>query len=917
VRSINVKRVAAVATGAALVGAAAAAAVTTDSTGLESFPFYSGPEPNVKIVVGSASQASDGVNAANIAAMIGNLAYDSTEIEVLNTDMLSCGEGSGEGGSATCTAMVETPTVNTASAYLMKTYVEDRLDNNADTTRSTANAFNGPGNTANAKLVTQDHTNVLSMPNDGEVDNAKNLDIKQEQKLYLGAYTWYDSTTGYETTRAKEVRAIYETTFNNPLPACWDTTKIYDNCDTSSDQLDRTHTKINFLGDQWVVVSFTLSGGRFTNLKLGKEVAYNPVMNTGDEITAHNGVKVVLDGLSGFGYGTNTEPKATFLIYDENDVNIDTAILQPGDEYKGNGIFLHVYDATSTTGGADYVEISVFSDTLDLTHGNSVSGHGNWKAYLNGASGTAYSYGTTEALQSIMLFDDISTNELNAGESIDIITNSAGFKLNFLGLEEVDYDDLTFNLNKNAQITVASETYLTADMINIGSTRSNAFRFENDAVSSENLRVLTEWAAPARGVAANVTYGTIGMNETGTSAPTFLDGNAQTTGYYDAALDITCAGSGLDSGGKASFTVSYTDVSGTAKTAYLYFNNATGQPARTTGSFLNGITDITAITTTNTSTFGANCTVRSGYIRPGTAFYYKNSDSTNPYHVANTVNSTTANLSQYWYSTTESSMLWFWDKPGAAFYLGVPELTEDNAGLIAMNGTNRYWGLLYDQTLEQFTNAITTTTADKWIYEANEANPLGTTTAPNMAVPYTSYRGNKATSIGSSSATLSYAVKIAHGQYTLTSGESEGTGLEDERTAGVGEYLLDSDGYSVEVTQVGGENGGICELTGVENLEPSLDQAYEVAEIDASANPVVVLDSSSMASAGSRVIVGGPMVNSVAAEVLSGTTINPGDAMVKVVGSDVVVVGYSASDTTGAANALIDWLSDNRDNVVR
>ncbi|PJD00827.1 hypothetical protein COU38_04205, partial [Candidatus Micrarchaeota archaeon CG10_big_fil_rev_8_21_14_0_10_54_18] len=100
------KRIAAVATGAALIGAAAAAAVTTDTSGLANFPFYSGPEPNVKLVVGSASQASDGVNAANIAAMIGNLAYDSTSIEVLNTDMLSCGGATAASG-ATCTALVK------------------------------------------------------------------------------------------------------------------------------------------------------------------------------------------------------------------------------------------------------------------------------------------------------------------------------------------------------------------------------------------------------------------------------------------------------------------------------------------------------------------------------------------------------------------------------------------------------------------------------------------------------------------------------------------------------------------------------------------------------------------------------------------------------------------------------------------
>ncbi|PIZ91789.1 hypothetical protein COX85_02020 [Candidatus Micrarchaeota archaeon CG_4_10_14_0_2_um_filter_55_9] len=909
-RSVNVKRIAAVATGAALIGAAAAAAVTTDTSGLANFPFYSGPEPNVKLVVGSASQASDGVNAANIAAMIGNLAYDSTSIEVLNTDMLSCGGATAASG-ATCTALVKTPTVNTASAYLMQTYVEDRMDNNADTARGTGSAFNGPGNTANAKLVTQDHTNVLSMQNDGVVDNGKNLAVKQEQKTYLGAYTWYDSTTGYKAVRAKEVRTVYETTFNNPLPACWDTTKTYALCVTNSDKLDRTHTKINFLGDEWVVVSFSfdVTNTKFASIKLGKESAYQPFMSQGDEIAAENGVSVVLDGLSGFGYGTNTQPKATFLIYDENGVNVDTAILQPGDEYKGNGIYLHLYDATTTTGGNDYAEVSIFSDTLDLTHGSTVSGHGNWKVYLNGQAGTAYTYGTTQALQSIMLFDDISTNQLNGGESVAIITGSEGFKVNFLGLETVDYDDLTFNVQKNAQITLAPSTYLTANMLSVASSRSNAFKFESDAVSTDSVRVVVNNTASGM---ANVTYGT---NTNGT----FAWAAQRTLSTYDPALQVVC---NQPTNASSDFTVTYVDVGGTSRTATLHV--AADGTFSNFETVLNGVVNVTGFA--NTTAYhnvvqGHNtvCSIQSGYIPSGTVFYYKNSDSTNPYHVANNVNGTvaTGNLTEYWYSTTERAMLAFQDPATDAFWIGVPELTEDNAGLLAFIGTgNRYFALLYDQSFEQFVNTLAATTIDKISYEPTIANNLGVT-APNQEVPYVSYRGSKVKGIGSSSVTLSYAVKIAHGQYTLTKGETTGTGLENEVSAGVDEYLLDTDGYSVQVSGIGGSADGECELVGVENLEPSLDQAYEVAAIDASTNPLVVLDSSSMAGAGSRIIVGGPMVNTVAAEVLSGTTINPGDSMVKVVGSDIVVVGYSASDTTGAANALIKWLASNRNNVVR
>ncbi|PIT85136.1 S-layer protein, partial [Candidatus Micrarchaeota archaeon CG10_big_fil_rev_8_21_14_0_10_59_7] len=77
------KRIAAAAAGAAMLGAAVAGAVSVDDMGLGSFPFYSNGEPNVKIVVGTAAQPSDAVAAANIAAMVGNLAYTSKDITVL------------------------------------------------------------------------------------------------------------------------------------------------------------------------------------------------------------------------------------------------------------------------------------------------------------------------------------------------------------------------------------------------------------------------------------------------------------------------------------------------------------------------------------------------------------------------------------------------------------------------------------------------------------------------------------------------------------------------------------------------------------------------------------------------------------------------------------------------------------------
>ena len=74
-----------------MVGAAFAGAVVDDSVG--NYPFFSNGEPNVKIVVGSGAAISDGVAAANLAAMIGNLAYSDSAVTATG------GAGSGVNGT--------------------------------------------------------------------------------------------------------------------------------------------------------------------------------------------------------------------------------------------------------------------------------------------------------------------------------------------------------------------------------------------------------------------------------------------------------------------------------------------------------------------------------------------------------------------------------------------------------------------------------------------------------------------------------------------------------------------------------------------------------------------------------------------------------------------------------------------------
>ncbi|MDE1805062.1 MAG: S-layer protein, partial [Candidatus Micrarchaeota archaeon] len=102
-KSLNVKRIAALAAGLA-IGVVAAGSVSFSSIPI----INSAGQPVVQIVVGSSSQPSDGVVAANIAAVIGNMAFTSTPITAT------------VGGQSNVKCVVTTPscTLTNAQVYL-------------------------------------------------------------------------------------------------------------------------------------------------------------------------------------------------------------------------------------------------------------------------------------------------------------------------------------------------------------------------------------------------------------------------------------------------------------------------------------------------------------------------------------------------------------------------------------------------------------------------------------------------------------------------------------------------------------------------------------------------------------------------------------------------------------------------------
>jgi hypothetical protein len=245
----------------------------------------------------------------------------------------------------------------------------------------------------------------------------------------------------------------------------------------------------------------------------------------------------------------------------------------------------------------------------------------------------------------------------------------------------------------------------------------------------------------------------------------------------------------------------------------------------------------------------------------------------------------------------------------ADYVIHVPEYTTDSDGAP--------YAYKIDVGNAETSNPSFTQSGSNYLgYGAVSSYPYPDNVANNYESGFMSMRGGTAT-VSQSSANINYLGSVAHALYTFSAANtSVGNGTAYSSKFGKGDTILDSNGYLVRLTDLncniaGGVGGSALpgQLTGADGLKCSQTSAFTVNQLNTANTPLVVLDS--QANAGDTLIlVGGPLVNSLTASVVS--EIQPNEAMVKVVGNKIVVAGYSAADTTAAANSLINWLSNHR-----
>jgi hypothetical protein len=474
----KIKRIAALAVGAALLGLAAAAYNGNLSYG--NVPIITNGQPSVQIVVGAKAAASDGVAAANLAAVLGNLAYTTQPVTVTGTSNVVATLNIPAGATNLCTltnqqVYLNQSAVEAGGAYLFNTLIgsiftkANQLDFNLlQYSKPPADLVNYGYNEANQLTPTPSPlTGYNGQPINGyritpQIGGGLTVNFPFKSSTYdaflqvspttsatygllngVGPYQeterlWLHGFAGYnqqaKAYEAQDVFGVYEITFGKPIPIS--TNNAYVNYalnhgGITASQFDAanqpTFATITILGQNFTTINFTTPdtpGATTTTFVTGGSIgiasAVSPLTTVyvGQNVTAGPYTFVLRD----LSYPTSEGISSAALDIYYNGVLINTTKQDPGTwklyNYSGSPVWVYVKETfPGLYAYQKWAKIQLFSNTYTLQDGKAfpLYGNGNWTVVLRWISNSTDSNSRANKLAGILLVGNGTNATLNVG----------------------------------------------------------------------------------------------------------------------------------------------------------------------------------------------------------------------------------------------------------------------------------------------------------------------------------------------------------------------------------------------------------------------------------------------------------------------------------------------------------------------
>jgi hypothetical protein len=513
-KTLNAKRVAAIAAGAALLGMglAFAGSVTFQNVMVVS----NSGQPVVQVVVGTSAKASDGIAAANIAAAIGNLAYTSVPVQAtVNTteakSVLKVSVTSASGTSGISNPQVwlnESSSAAPTGTYAFTSLIGSVLNRAVllgspantkslqgsttqyaypESTSLTASPMASPYSTGNFipfQTVSSStngggvsftggfrsgiYDNILQVTNANLAALLSNAGSYGENEyLWLTGFPVFDQGTSSSPVNQFAIASAggaYQVTFNKPIPIL-----------TGSNSVNQP--SITLLGKTWTILNYTAPGAGVNQLS-GSGAVTSTTDAFGGSITlaaslvplttvyvGHNltsGPFTVQ--LTDLGQpNANGIVPASLAVYYNGQLTNTSASFPAGVgtgsgtvkfNVTGNLLFVKV---NQTFAGLyqyqKWAKIQLFSNVQPFTNGNSWNSTTNpgWEVLLGWTNSTS---GTKiNALQTIIAYNTTPLADLMAGQSFSFITTPAAYKMTLAGdTLGNNFDALTSTVSSSSSV---------------------------------------------------------------------------------------------------------------------------------------------------------------------------------------------------------------------------------------------------------------------------------------------------------------------------------------------------------------------------------------------------------------------------------------------------------------------------------
>ena len=502
-KSLNAKRIAAIVTGAALLGAGLAFAGPLT---FQNVPIISNSgQPVVQVVIGSTAKPSDGVAAGNIAAAIGNLAYTSTPVTAsvnqASANALSVAVSSAQYSLQNQQVWLNESGVTTATGgtYLFSALIGSVLNQGVQlgspqytkalsassnyafqestSTSVTASPYTAAGSVPTGGTVPQTSTgasgnsgggvsfntftsgaydNVLRVTN-SQLTSLKNNwgTIGETENLYLTGFPVYDQANSGSIQDQFALLAAggaYVATFSNPILS------------TTSSGSNSINIPISLLGQNYTIINETgvavsssttaVNGGK---VSLASSVAPLTTVYVGHNLSSGPWT-VQLQDLAQTTNGLNAP--ATFGVYYNGQLTNASVVVDPQSSptvkinVTGNLLFINVQQTfAGLYAYQKWAKIQLYAGVYKLQDGKQFNQTNDPGWYVNLLWTNTTSGTLGNGLKSIVIYN-YTPAELTQGESINFIQNPAVYKLTFVG------DTLGNNFDQvTASLSTASETY--------------------------------------------------------------------------------------------------------------------------------------------------------------------------------------------------------------------------------------------------------------------------------------------------------------------------------------------------------------------------------------------------------------------------------------------------------------------------